>query len=576
MKTILLPFVLGELCLLIFYASSYPWPGDGVTFCVTPYYEYIRTNCRLNHECHNALDCLPLNVYWGNINSIINQQQLRNVTLYFLNGNHTGNCLAPVGPSKQSLAVPYVRMIGESEDVQIMCLFVEFQSVIDIKIQLMEIKNGAITIKPLVKPYNPFIEQAQISIISVKAQLVDIGLRSISGYTTVIIKHSSISTNLLSIRGPPVPTSNTSTLLSECTLYDGMLDFWSVANVTIESCNLTNYKIFSINSNILFTGVSQIAASNQNSSAILSVSSTIIILGNMLFIDNIAPKGAAMALYSSHLKLLGGTYVSFINNTAHEVGGAIYIDPGYLAQGLFLLKAGIGMSCFYQTLACEHTTGVTFNFANNSATNGGDDIYGACITSSQCEPSEDGQCAPYLNASVSSDPTRVCLCNNNEPQCMQQSANYQVHSGESFPVEVVVVGGDFSPTIGTIFANFLTSSRFSLPSVLDGKNHVIRKKHCTELNYTLYSNYTQNSFMMYLTTMHTDIDNNLGCDLKFDPYCSLTTPVYLNISLLQCLRELTVQGKPPKCDCYPALKADGIQCRIINGTGISHGHIASG
>ena len=100
-----------------------------------------------------------------------------------------------------------------------------------------------------------------------------------------------------------------------------------VPNVTVKSCNLTSYKIFSISSSALFTGVSQITASDQDS-AILSVLSTIILSGNVAFIDNTAPKGGALALYSSHLKIMGGTNVSFINNTAYEVGGAIYVDPG--------------------------------------------------------------------------------------------------------------------------------------------------------------------------------------------------------------------------------------------------------
>ena len=71
--------------------------------------------------------------------------------------------------------------------------------------------------------------------------------------------------------------------------------------------------------------------------------------------------------------------------------------------------------------------------------------------------------------------------------------------------------------------------------------------------------------MMYLTTMYTDTNNTFGgCSYA---YCSHTTPVYLDISLLPCLPEFTVLGEPPKCDCYPALRAYGIQCKIINGTG---------
>ena len=549
MKTILLPILLGELCLLVYYASGQP--AAGVTFCVKP---TKHTNCSLNYECHNARDCQNFEYYWNNINSIINQQQLTNITLYFLNGIHTGNCVDP--QQKLSLVVPYMRMIGESEDVQIKCLFVEFQKVIDMKVEKMEMINGQISIKSSLLPQ--MLTQAQI--IFMKTQMVNLDFKFLSH---VIIKDSLISTNLLNISGLPI--TNTSHLLSGCTLYNGTFDLWSIANMTVENCNLTSYKILSINSSVLFTGVSQLAASNN--SAILSVLSTIVLSGNVFFINNRAPKGGAIALYSSHLKLVGGTSVSFINNTAFVVGGAIYVDPGYLVQTLFLLKAGMVSECFYQIIACEDTPGVIFHFANNSAANGGGDIYGASLNTNVCQPSEDTTCPIAINGttSVSSDPTRVCLCNkDSKPQCTQQSANYKVYSGETFTVQAVVVGGDFGPTAGTVYANFLTSINFSLSS-LDGQSQAIGNEHCTELNYTLYSNHTQNSVMMYLTTMYTDADNEFGgCS---NAYCSYTTPVYFNISLLPCLPGFTVLGEPPKCDCYPALRDNGIQCKIVNGIG---------
>ena len=59
---------------------------------------------------------------------------------------------------------------------------------------------------------------------------------------------------------------------------------------------------------------------------------------------------------------------------------------------------------------------------------------------------------------MSSDPTRVCLCDNQRiPQCRNNSyifRNYVVHPGEMFTVSALVVGGDFGATTGPVYADF--------------------------------------------------------------------------------------------------------------------------
>ena len=135
----------------------------------------------------------------------------------FLEGySHIGNCIAQVDPQqKLYLAVPYMSMIGENKDVQIKCLFVVFQRLIDVKLEEMEITNGKISIKSLLQPQ--ILTQAQI--ISMKTKLVNIDFKFIS---QVLIKDSSNGTNLLSISGTSI--TNTSYLLTKCTLFNGTFD----------------------------------------------------------------------------------------------------------------------------------------------------------------------------------------------------------------------------------------------------------------------------------------------------------------------------------------------------------------
>lgn len=563
MKPIIISILLGvsELCILI---AGQPWPG--VTFCVKP---SLLTNCSLNHECIHAVDCQTLDYYIQNTLTI---NSYRNVTVYFLNGNYRGNCIEPE-ESPLNLAPSNVQMIGESEGVHIMCMHVEFGN--------YRLQNSVVLFERMAMincHINTITSMVKLQMISVKAESMALDLLTSKPMSKVVIHGSLITRTVLQV-GSQIEH----VILSECTLHDGFLALFAGANVTVESCNLINYNIRLLEGNILISGESLIVASNQ-SSAILAFSSNIALSGNIDFVNNTAAStGGAMALYSTNLKILGGTHVSFVNNKASDVGGAIYIDPGYFAQTLFLLKESIVSPCFFHMAECNDTNGAYFHFSENSATNGGDDIYGGTLDTRDtsapraCYPSMDliPECPVMINGNilVSSDPTRVCICqDDSNPQCKHQNANYnlKIHSGEAFTIQAVVVGGDFGPTIGAVYAHFLPSTYFPSP-LMKGQSQVINKVNCTELNYTLYFNHTQtNNITMYLITMHTDTScllNDPAMPYDINAYCLRTTPLYFHVTLLPCLPGFTIVGEPPKCDCYPTLRAYGIECNIVNGTG---------
>ena len=78
---------------------------------------------------------------------------------------------------------------------------------------------------------------------------------------------------------------------------------------------------------------------------------------------------------------------------------------------------------------------------------------------------------PGYNSSlsaISADATRVCTCDKNgKPQCKEYATSYHVYPGEQLPLDLVVVGGDYGTTIGTVYASF---SLKNLISTL-GSNH---------------------------------------------------------------------------------------------------------
>ena len=576
MKVLLfIPFLLGELLVI-------PQGEAGVTYCVKP---------TLNSTCfeRNCQQCEILQHYLTKV-SMTNINQQKNVSIIFLTGTHSGDCstIDHIQQKPVQFTTQEIMMIGESQDVVIRCMKVEFYQNVDVHLERLVMVNWKLHVIPL------FYPKLQILSVSVHLSYIELcGMIYAHAHTSV--QNTSFNSTLLKIDGqiagictmiPALDYShlmntngpsatNTSILLSGCTFHNGTLTFnTGSANVTMEDCKLVNFQVFVLSSITLFSGVSEFTASNQNS-AILSFSSTIILSGSVCFINNTAPKGGAMSLYSSALKFTVGTNVSFINNYALETGGAIFIDPG-LVRNLALMKQSLNSECFYELLDDNYGTSVSCNlkFVNNSARYGGSDIYGASIFSYKCSI---GGCELDISgtSSVSSDPTRICLCDSNgEHQCTNSSYVFvkrKVYPGEVFTVSAVIVGGDFGPTVGTVHANFFpfsnlsVSTNLSVPSLREYSQLISSNKHCTKLNYSLHSTHTQYSVVMYLATTYTDIQNKGDEDCVQDDYCSRTTPVYFNIDLLPCGPGLTILGEPPGCDCYPVLTENGVECNIING-----------
>ena len=353
----------------------------------------------------------------------------------------------------------------------------------------------------------------------------------------------------------------------------------------MENCKLATNSLSMQYSNVIFSGTSLFTSTRQ-SSAVSSYFSNITLSGVITFANNRGIRGGAMALYSSTLNVLPDTSVLFVNNVAVETGGAVYVNPSLTPDQLLLIieqesfpetpaRKDTRPKCFYQLLNCSIGSTYAFSFSNNSAMNGGDDIYGASLEFHQ----RSGKCNLTVNinntglSSVSSDPTRVCLCDSQGiPQCRNNSyifRNYAVHPGEMFTVSALVVGGDFGATMGPVYADFSSVDHPLPPSLTLALQYIQvidNITHCSSLNYTLH-NYDQENFIMYLTTVYIGTLKSYfeGC---IDEPCYHTTPIYLNITLLPCPPGFTLSGEPPICNCYPVLIDTNVQCDIIHGTGV--------
>ena len=85
--------------------------------------------------------------------------------------------------------------------------------------------------------------------------------------------------------------------------------------------------------------------------------------------------GGAIALHSSIWSFAASANVTFINNSAWDKGGALYtVWKGIIPN---MVISFITPPCFYHLLNCNDNATYNIFFANNLATNGGDNSSGA-------------------------------------------------------------------------------------------------------------------------------------------------------------------------------------------------------
>ena len=164
--------------------------------------------------------------------------------------------------------------------------------------------------------------------------------------------------------------------------------------------------------------------------------------------------------------------ILFINNTALDVGGAVYAEMQPAAPCLFMVT--------------DYSAEISF-VGNCAESKVGHHMYGTSVRAEECDQdhmeSVNKQEKPYcwhcydeyndhINISfdpglnetlspVSSAPQHACLCDSNgKPQCANFSyifTNISVYRGETFILSAHVVGYDFGTTVGVIHAEFLSS-----------------------------------------------------------------------------------------------------------------------
>ena len=189
---------------------------------------------------------------------------------------------------------------------------------------------------------------------------------------------------------------------------------------------------------------------------------------------------------------------------------------------------------------------------------------------------------------ISSDPLRVCFCNESGlPDCMllDNPSPYSIYSGQTINISAVVVGQDWGTVAGSVFAQFLhksTSENIIFFEPSQGAQNA-EKRSCNFLYYTIFftNEHLRRKLVLtaqdiYVSKYHNDYSLPLD-SLKTLYSASLrvaqtiyyrTNPVYISIYLLPCPPGFHIRNiKPFKCDCNKLLQQiPNVYCYIQDQT----------
>ena len=245
--------------------------------------------------------------------------------------------------------------------------------------------------------------------------------------------------------------------------------------------------------------------------AILALSSTVTLAGNVSFVNNTGYQGGAVSLTDSRLTVADNACVTFQANHADYVGGAIFASGNDISN-----YVSIGQTIGQPTLgSCQISFGANsrVNFINNTAESGGSAMHGITASILVCTDgrSEYGVLSDIISidpddfSAVSSDPLRVCICpDQSTPDCLAilpdqniPHLHYTVYPGQTFTIPAAVVGFNFALTSGSVYAQFLNSdaSLGSESLYVQDITHTM----CSQLQYSVLSDRVNRNETLALT-----------------------------------------------------------------------------
>ena len=345
------------------------------------------------------------------------------------------------------------------------------------------------------------------------------------------------------------------------------------------------------------------------SGGFILLGSEIYITERALFVDNYAAtNGGAISLISSVMYVSNNTAVNFTKNYAQQLGGAIYISEPrinfvdddhyfYDQPGSRRIICSIQLAPESCPESCQF---LSFTFNQNKAGTAGNAIYGG--RTSACTPtpshliSERSHIFHYKGVNDSSDlsnftsdPTRVCFCENDIPDCYKVLNNITAYPGENFNLSLAIIGFGLGTVPGSVIASSRSGESISEQSVFGSESQYfqeVREAKCQNIGYSIVSErdgeqialaVDSQSLLIPLQVVQSVL--NFEINETFGDWSSLLLghssnyedffyiPVFVEVDLLAC--PVGFQLVRGRCVCHQILLNNNIKtCIFSNGTGL--------
>ena len=326
----------------------------------------------------------------------------------------------------------------------------------------------------------------------------------------------------------------------------------SLVNVTISNNSLTDpssvYRPSALRASYVSTlTLNNVSITNNNMTGMWVVETAVVFKRNTttIFHNNTAADiGGGMIMFDdSYLVFEDHSIVNFTQNRADK-GGAIFAESSELSQS----------ACFYQISGSVHPNSSKVYFSENQASIAGTAIYSDTIdcelfnTHQKVSETLFGEIFNYSaqtgSSVVSSDPTDVCFCDENDTiNCSEKQLTMAAYPGEEISVSVVTVG----------IKNGVVPGVLQIQPLLDDCKVVnIKELHVYS---TIAKNCTKIAFKVLTKCYALKV-------LNMNKY------VLLNVSLSPCPLGFEISSKTNACDCEETLKRSvaNISCDAVTGT----------
>ena len=303
----------------------------------------------------------------------------------------------------------------------------------------------------------------------------------------------------------------------------------------------------------------------QKGGGILIVGSVIVVesKAGVEFIDNEAFNGGALAFQNDgRIMLKSHSQITFNKNRARQYGGALYVEESTLKFSSYFNIQRV--KCF---LRLPQKPGLqAMLFSNNASA--GCSLYGGwvelCSTGASIPRSNTFKVLFHFREAlsqlspVSSNPTRVCVCINNLPNCSITEYNVTVYPGATFQIPAVTVGQMF----GTV--PFSVQSRFSQTDSPQQIKELQRTQRvrgtCTNLIYTITSSNPTEEMVLTVDKLDKLPVEYIAQHQDKNKLPLVLRDLHLHIQLNPC--PLGFMLNISACTCDPQLTLSGINCSI--------------